>query len=251
MLMAWQGGSMALHSSDGVTWERVLEAEATPASRGIHAIARGPAGFIAVGQVDGPDESYDGAVWSSEDGRSWERVALDDQALVGDGEVYLHDVVAHAGGFLATGILGTADQRRTCEELALVGSVVDLPLPPSETATSCVSGDERQWTSIDGRQWQRVDPARRDPWPIEFRVARPGGPGLLVLGESSGPDSPDTMLFGSEDGVDWRVLSSAQPMLTDVARALVVRGDEVIAVTEHWGGEQTTHRVWRGRAGGS
>jgi hypothetical protein len=248
MLVSLPDGSAVVHSADGVAWERVLEAQATRASRGIQAIARGPDGFIAVGQVEGPDESYDGAVWSSDDGRSWERLALEDQALAGDGEVYLHDVVGHAGGFLATGILGTAEQRRTCEELALLASVVDLPLPQSETATSCVSGDEQQWTSLDGRQWQRVE-AGGAPGPIEFRVARPGGPGLVVLGEASGPASPDTMLFGSDDGALWRVLSDAEPMLTDVAVALVVQGDEIVAVTEHWDGEETTRRVWRGRAG--
>ena len=248
MLAGQHGGTAVVHSSDGVTWEPVLEAASTRASRGIEAIARGPDGFLAVGQVEGPDDTYDGAVWISEDGRSWERVALDDQDLAGEGEVYLHEVVGYAGGFLATGLLGTADQRRTCEELALLASVVDRPLPPPPNGTSCMAGQEQQWTSQDGREWQPVEAPGAAVHPIEFRLARPGGPGLVVLGEGSGPHSPDTMLFASADGIEWRILSDVEPMLADVAAALVVRGDAIVAVTEHWDGEETTHRVWRGDA---
>ena len=249
MLVGLHVGSEVAQSADGVTWERVLEADANQVSRGIQAMTRGPDGILAIGTVEGPDESYDGVIWSSTDGRSWERVAVEDPALVGDGEVYLHDIIGHAGGYLATGVLGTAEQRRACEELGRVASLIDLPRPPREMATSCALGDEQQWASADGLSWQRVDVAGEEMRPIEFRLARAGGPGLVVLGEASGPESPDTMLFGSDDGIRWRVLSNIEPMLTDVGSGLVVRGDEVIAITEDWGADVLTYLVWRGRAG--
>ncbi len=248
MLVGLHIGSALFHSADGVTWEPAIEAEANPVSRGIHAIAQGPSGVLAVGTVDGPDETYDGAIWRSADGRTWDRIALDDPVMVGEGEVYLQDVVGFPGGYLAIGMLGTAEQRRACEELGLVASIIDRPLPPPESATSCLLGDETQWVSADGSSWERVEFADDGLRPIEFRLARAGGPGLLALGESSGPESPDTMLFGSDDGLRWEVLSAQVPMLREVGRTLVTFGDEVIAVTENWNGSETTYRVWRGRA---
>jgi hypothetical protein len=239
-------GSALLHSADGVTWSTVLESEANRVSGGILAITQGPGGLLAVGTADGPDGTYDGAVWRSEDGVTWERMASEDAALAGAGEVYLHDVVGHAGGYLASGLRGTAEQRRTCEEMALLATTVDLPASPPEFATSCVLGDEAQWVSTDGISWQRVVVDAKQVRPIEFRLARPGGPGLLVLGEGSGAESPDTMLFGSSDGVRWEVLSNAEPMLRDVAVALVVREDAILAVTESWAEAETTYRVWTG-----
>jgi hypothetical protein len=56
------------------------------------------------------------------------------------------------------------------------------------------------------------------------------------------------MLFGSADGLTWDVLGGAQPMLSDVAIGMVVRGAEIIALTETWDEPKTTLRVWRGRA---
>jgi len=249
MLVGLRVGSALFHSDDGVAWEPAIAAEANRVSRGIEAVADGPGGLLAVGIADGPDETYDGVVWRSGDGRTWERVAMDDAAMVGEGEVYLHDVVGFPGGYLATGMLGTAEQRRACEELGLVASIVDVPSPRPEMATSCALGDEAQWVSADGLTWKRVEFALDEVRPIEFRLVLAGGPGLVALGEGSGPESPDTMLFGSRDGIRWQVLSDAEPMLTDVARALVVRGGEIIAVTENWDGAETTYRVWRGRAG--
>jgi hypothetical protein len=249
MLVGLHVGSALFHSADGVAWEPAIEVEANRMSRGIEAVGDGPGGLLAVGTAQGPDETYDGVIWRSTDGRTWDRVAVDDAEMVGEGEVYLHDVAGFAGGYLATGMLGTAEQRRACEELGLVASIMELPPPPREMATSCALGDEAQWVSADGLTWEHVEFAPDELRPIEFRLVRAGGPGLVALGEGSGPESPDTMLFGSRDGIRWEVLSDAEAMLGDVAQALVVRGHELIAVTENWDGAQTTYRVWRGRAG--
>jgi hypothetical protein len=241
-------GSEVLFSADGRTWERVLQADGTDAGPGIASITRGPDSLFAVGTAEGPDGSYDGVVWRSDDGHAWERTAVDDPALVGEGEARLHTAVGHARGLLVTGILGTEEQRLQCEQLGMLASLEDAPSRDAVEATSCVTGDEQQWTSEDGQRWVRVRPAAAEERPIEFRVVSAGGPGLVVLGESSGPASPDTMLFGSADGLTWDVLGGAQPMLSDVAIGMVVRGAEIIALTETWDEPKTTLRVWRGRA---
>ena len=241
--------SELLFSPDGLTWERVLQADTTEGGPGISAVTRAPGGLVAVGTAEGDDGSYDGAVWRSVDGRTWERTALADPALVGEGEARLHDAVGHAGGLLVTGILGTEEQRRQCEQLGMLASLADVPLREPLDATSCVSGDEQQWASEDGERWARVERDGGAEQPIEFRVVAAGGPGLVLLGESSGPDSPDTRFFGSADGITWNALGTEEPMLSDVAIGMVVRGREIIALTESWGAEKTTLRVWRGRAG--
>lgn len=237
-----------LFSGDGRSWQRVLHADGTGGGPGIAAVTQGPAGLVAVGTAEGADGSYDGVVWRSADGRAWERIAVDDPALVGGGEARLHAVTGHAGGLLVSGIPGTKEQRLQCEQLGMLASVDELPASDPPDATSCVTGDQQQWASADGERWVRVEPAVEVEQPIEFRVVSAGGPGLLVLGESSGPDSPDTRLFGSADGITWNPLGTEEPMLSEVAIGLVVRGREIIAVTEDWGAEERTLRVWRGRA---
>jgi hypothetical protein len=252
LVLAYGGpdtGSELLFSADGLVWQRVLEADAIDGgSPGISAVTQGPRGFVAVGTVEAEGGSYDGAVWRSDDGRAWERTAVADPALVGGGEAQLHAVVGHAGGLFATGIFGTMEQRLQCEQLGKLASVDDAPPRDRTDRTSCRSGDEQQWASDDGTRWIRVEPEVGMERPIEFRVVTAGGPGLLVLGESSGPESPDTLLFGSADGITWHALGSEKPMLTDVAVGLVVRGREIIALTDNWDGVTTTLNVWRGRA---
>jgi hypothetical protein len=241
--------SELLFSTDGLTWERVLEADTTGGGPGISSVARAPGGLVAVGTAEGGEGSYDGAIWRSADGRAWERTAIDDPALVGEGEARLHDVAGHGGGLLVTGILGTEEQRRQCEQLGMLASLDNSPPREPLDATSCVSGDEHQWASADGERWAHVARQGGAEQPTEFRVMVAGGPGLIVLGESSGPDSPDTRLFGSADGTIWNALGTEEPMLTDVAIGMVVRGREIIALTESWAEEKTTLRVWRGVAG--
>jgi hypothetical protein len=165
--------------------------------------------------------------------------------------VQLYRAWSHAGGLFAVGIHGTEEQRRQCEEIVgMVASIDDQPpLPPRFGATSCQSGEERTFASVDGLAWQRIDPAGGvGPQPNEFRVIAAGGPGLVLLGESSLAASPDTMLFTSPDGVTWTAVDDGAPMLADVALGLVVRGNAIVAVTDRWTDAESTLRIWVGSA---
>lgn len=246
-----QLGAEVLFSADGQEWESVLVLEGGPHRSAASDLVRVADGVLVVGTVEGEDGSYDGGIWHSPDGRRWERRAAADDVMAGAGEVQLTSVVAHAGGLLVSGIEGTAEQRRQCEEL--LGMVASISPPPRRQpgpeATSCMSGDARTWTSRDGTAWQVVEHPAAEVVPIEFRVMVAAGPGLVVLGETSAPASPDTALFASADGLSWEMLGDGQPMRGDMAIGLVARGREVIAITERWDGETSTLLVWRGRAG--
>ena len=239
--------AVLLFSEDGHEWEAVLTLAGGRHRVAASDVARTATGLVVVGTVEA-DGSYDGGVWHSVDGRHWDRLAADDDVIAGDSEVQFQRVVAHAGGLLVTGIEGTADQRQQCEQLlGMVASVGPVRDQPGADFTSCMPGEERAWTSADGGDWRVVGPAPGVA-PIEFRVTVAGGPGLILLGETSAPASPDTALFTSADGAVWNVMDDGGPMTRDVAIGLVVRGRELLAITERWDGATTTLHVWRGRA---
>lgn len=240
--------SMVWSSVDGSAWETGLEVDNGRPGLGLRDLAHTSEGAVAVGVVLAGDGSYDGGVWSSADGRTWERLAADDPAMT-DAEVQPWSVTGHASGLFMSGVLGTEDERRRCEGAsALLASV--SPLPPREPvadATSCVSGQEATWRSADGEAWELIVP-RGQLQPIEFRVMAAGGAGLLLLGESSGPASPDTALFASADGAVWQPLTDDPRLHRDVAVAMAVRGTEILAVTERWDGTSSVLHAWRGTA---
>jgi hypothetical protein len=230
------------HSDDGARWDSVFSVEDEMSGFGMADVAMTSNGPIAVGTIIGPDGTYDGAVWTSPDGRDWERVGAEAPVLVGAGETALFSVVPHAGGIYVSGIHGTTDDRRRCEAL---GMAAPLELGRPTPATSCGWGTDHGWASADGTTWERFDPARAaGEQPIEFRLIVAGGPGLVLLGESSKPDSPDTTLFTSADGRAWTAVGPPQPMGNGTPMALVVRGRQVIAIAEHFDGEQSAWRVW-------
>jgi hypothetical protein len=236
-------------SADGRTWETVLRVESGPFARGLADLARGPHGLVAVGTVIAPDGSYDGGVWRSDDGRSWDRIGADDPALSGIGEAQLTAVLGHAGGIFVNGIFGSAEERRQCEDLlSMVSSIDPRPAPPVRPdATSCMNGSEHQWSSPDGATWERIGPRAGDPAnPIEFRVVTAGGPGLVLLGETTRPPSPDTALFTSPDGLAWTAVEPPGPVGTEVAIGIAVRGRQLIAITEAWDGVSSSFRSWIG-----
>ena len=231
-------------SLDGVDWELIDIDEAGLAGATLSDLVVGPDGLIAVGTIDGPDGTYDGGIWASLDGRSWERVGADDPTLVGNDEVQLHTVVPFAGGLFATGMLGSTEDRERCEQLGMAESP---ELRPPSIALSCGFGSEHHWISRDGERWEGIDPMDGPAeHPIEFRVVVAGGPGLIVLGESSPPASPDTALFSSPDGRRWTRVGPRQPIGSGVAIGIAVRDRRVLAVADHFDGNHSETRIWLG-----
>jgi hypothetical protein len=229
-------------SDDGATWDLVLEVQSGRPGLTLADVAMTPDGPIVVGTVDGPDGTYDGAVWASSDGRAWERVGADDPDLVGEGEVLLSSVVHHAGGLYVIGTRATTEEREFCESL---GMAAPLEAGPPAPALSCAFGRELAWISVDAETWEQVDneaaPGLR---PTEFRLVKAGGPGLVLLGESSGPASPDTMLFTSPDGRAWTPVEPLDPIGNGVGTGLVVRDRQVIVVSDHSVGGPSQFQVW-------
>lgn len=232
-------------SADGVSWESVLTVENGAPGLTITDLAASPDGVIAVGTVTAEDGTYDGAIWRSADGWSWERVAADEATLIADGETRLEKVVPFAGGIFIAGANGSTEDRVRCEQLGALGAPPSRPPGPT---TSCGWGAAYHWISVDGEAWRRIDPAIGDAeYPIEFRHVVAGGPGIVVLGESSAVASPDTTLFTSRDGIAWTALRPA-PMREGIALGLVVSGRQLLAVTDHWDGTRSNLIVWLGSA---
>lgn len=233
-------------SADGLSWDPVLSVELGMLGWPMD-VAVTAHGFVAIATITGPDGTHDGAIWTSADGRDWQRVSEDDPALVGEGESRLDRIVPFAGGLAIIGGHGSTEDRRQCEGISMIGELPPARQPP---AISCGWAFDHLWLSPDGRRWQRVDPAdARGLHPIEFRRVVAGGPGLVLLGEASGPESPDTTLFTSPDGIRWSGMGAPNhPISEGVAYGLVVRGDDILAITDHFGGTTSQIRFWIGSA---
>ena len=231
-------------STDAVTWESVLREEGGLPGSTVVDLTRSAEGVVAIGTLTGPDGTYDGAIWESPDGRRWTRVADDDPDLVGEGEATLQSVVAHAGGLLISGSFGTTEDRRRCDEL---GQLASAAAPPP-TAFTCAAGVSQNWVVDEAGAVTRVEqPGFGPDHPIEYRLAVAGGPGLVVLGESAGPASPDTNLFVSADGIEWTMVGPPLPMGQAVALGLVVRGRQIVAATDSFDGTSSHLQFWVGR----
>lgn len=128
----------------------------------------------------------------------------------------------------------------------MVASTALTTVAPALTGCAVMIGTV--WTSADLDEWQRIDGQDlHGERPQEFRLMAAGGPGIVVLGESSLAASPDTTLFTSEDGVQWTAIRLPQPMHNAMALGFVVRGRSVIAITDHWNEmEPPTTDAWLG-----
>jgi hypothetical protein len=150
--------------------------------------------------------------------------------------------VPHAGGFYVHGMHGTTEQRRACETL---GSATPIELGPPALATSCSWGTEHGWVSEDGLEWDRVDPAQAEAeHPVEFRLIEAGGPGLVLVGESSGEVIPDTNLFTSPDGRAWTAIEPMLPMGDDIAMAMAFLDERELVVIADAYSDDPAHPEW-------
>ena len=196
-----------------ISWTRLEDATGALSGDGdqfLQAITAGGPGFIAVGaecpvscpwvsegewQEDfigsAPGwDSWTAAVWVSENGLEWERVPHDEAVFGGAGDEIMLDVVAGGPGLVAVGM---TDEWLTGGDLG-----------PGLT-------DGVIWTSADGLTWERVpDPDGVFSGPGDQRIEAviAGGPGLIAVGFSGGPDGftgVEATVWVSADGLVWEM----------------------------------------------
>ena len=150
-----------------------------------------------------------GAIWSTDDGRTWNRVPHDPALFgltSGGGWTHIRDVVAGGPGFVAIGWNERVE-------------------PVS-------------WVSNDGLSWQRSEYiATGDVFLDSVAALESSVVAIGHIGERSEP-----VIFVSENGLDWTPAFPAQGMsLTPESRPRVVaRGDDFLAVV---------NGVWRSSDG--
>lgn len=135
-----EGMDAAMWKSDaGTDFERILgTSEGTfggPGEQQIYTIGKGGPGLVAVGAADSGAGDLDAAVWVSEDGEVWERVA--DEALAGPGRQVMLGVTSTPAGLIAVGYDGSA--------------AAATPAAEGEAGL-----DGAIWRSDDGSTWERL-----------------------------------------------------------------------------------------------
>jgi hypothetical protein len=233
-------------SIDGRAWRLTFEVEGGPHHLALSDLAVAGEHALAVGTVTAEDGSYDGSVWRSADGETWDRVAAKEDSLMGPGEVQLQGLAAHVDGVIASGVLGTTEERRTCEEL--LGMTASLAVLPARSgvALSCAIGAPRWWVSPDGTTWQALEEPPIAVRPTDLRVWTAAEGGMVVLAESTAPGSPDTTLFTTADGRAWQQLGVPPPLLTESPVGLAVWGARLVAITGRSTDGVTSWNVWIG-----
>ena len=227
------------NSADGGVWEAVDLAPADSGKGDISDVERLGDRLVAVGTLDDANGTHDGAVWTSDDGLTWSRLAVADPTLTGPDETELSRVLPFGGGLFVVGNHGSHDERVRCEQLT--GSTASLVATPPETALSCGWGREHHWLSDDGSKWRRLapfdplpgEPADPTPHPLEFRLVVPGGGGLIDVGEDNVPPDDTSSVWVALDGSAWRRVDSFGRLpQAGSPSGIAVRGNTIVVVGE-------------------
>lgn len=135
-------------------------------------VVTSPAGVVAVG-ADGVLFDHDAAIWASEDGSIWKRVAHDAAVFGGEGDQFINAVVQLGGQLVAVG-------------------------ESAERATV--------WTSIDGIRWAKAEVADAYSGPSTMNDVSPFDGGFVAVGSAGADLCPAVWL--SPDGQSWRGISA-------------------------------------------
>ena len=171
-------------STDGISWTPVNVSEAFGEQpMPIAHISGGAAGYVAV--------TYrSAAVWTSKDGRVWQRVPLNTGALKNSA---INDGTAVSGGFVLAGTEGTGD----CS--GVVSSDHQTPAPVFTKAGVWWSADGSSWThpSLPGVV---ANSGYQDTW-----VSNLGDQGVIVVEDTyaSPTTSASRSAWASKDGRTW------------------------------------------------
>ncbi len=242
---AWQGGfvlvgnadrgqrAVVWTAADGLAWQRdesgpdfstsVLQT-VVPIAGGLLAVGTATAGDSAcAGGVFGCNPAFPIRLWTSKDGRTWQR--LPDASMAPFGRAQILSVAAGPAGVLAAGdqvpvtgdpkpMMWTSGDGRTWRAApqfagAFPGAVVDAVAGSSlgfvavgrrfGQGPSALGG---AWFSTDGSSWTEAKEVPGGPPELTFVVAAAGG---LVAGGSTGTRS----IVWSQDGRVWRPADQA------------------------------------------
>jgi hypothetical protein len=225
-------------SIDGLRWNRVADDSGVFTGAGDHhmsdVVVGGP-GFVAVGSAGSVDTGV-AAVWTSQDGVVWSRVAHDDEVFGGEGWQFMASVTLGDRGFVAVGGDGSGGDLDaavwTSPDGAVWSRVIDtdgaLAGSGDQAMTSIARGgpgfvavgkekpggdfDSIVWTSPDGASWTRIDTGNVFSGPgdqVVVRIAEVSG-GLMAVGYQRIEDR-DAQVWESTDGLTW--IKSTDPNL--------------------------------------
>lgn len=180
-----QGPPLIVHSSDGVTWDR-LELSSVFDNAYFRDVTAYAGGFVIVGRVGEPDvlgaEPAIGvpAAWISPDGVTWVAAEVEGSEAPG---ARLSAVTAGSDGLFATG-------RQT------------------DTTESSGQGPLSGWASTDGRSWQLLGEIGTDLPLATGNPAKVGGDGehMVIFGRES-CKTTELSAWTSLDGVTWTQLA--------------------------------------------
>jgi hypothetical protein len=202
-------------STDGLTWQRIPDDEATFGGCWMNSVVAGGPGLVAVGFCSGPVPER-ATVWTSIDGLTWQRIPHDEATFGSD--TRMASVVVGGPGLVAVGMADWSDAR--------------------------------VWTSVDGLAWEQVpyDEAVFDGSVMTSVVA--GGPGLVAIGDTGG-ETPHALAWTSVDGLAWeRVPYDEAVFGGGTIKSVAAGGPGLVAVgtvdasADHPGPYQTHAAVW-------
>lgn len=212
-------------SEDGQVFARVAHDEEVfggPDRQRMFAVTPGGPGFVAVGEDMGRESA---AVWTSTDGRDWQRIAADDEVFASSGLVRMVAVTAGGPGLVAVGddfehggvVVWTSpdglDWSRVAYDAAVFGAGADIDaqgVSAGEAGVVAVgrdyaTGNAAVWTSPDGLVWSRVEHDAAvfgggEGHAMAAVVAVPGG--FVAGGSDFGAAA--AAVWTSPDGVNWQ-----------------------------------------------
>lgn len=203
------------------SWQRVREPAFTAGSvygiAGLAAPADGYPSWTAVGSVSTGDDHVDAVVWTSSDGKTWNRTTLDPG---GADQAQASGVAARAGRVVVGGtVIGSTGERRP--RLWTAGpdgawNVVPLPGEDGQSIDHVAAGAlgflvsgtagaaPALWWSPDGGDWKRVrGPFGPDQAVLGLAV---GKAGMVAVGTIETSGDVDGMVWFSADGTTWRTV---------------------------------------------
>jgi class 3 adenylate cyclase len=218
-------------SRDGSSWRRVpgLDRLGGDGDQVMNRVAAGGPGLIAVGYEEAAGDR-DGAIWTSADGLTWDRVESAETILGGVGNQEVRALATSDDRLVAVGyddVRGSRDAAawssqggRRWHRVPHVAGVFGGPGEqlmnaviahgPSFVAvgwdTVHTSRDATAWTSADGTEWERVpqDEVELGGRGIQLMYGiESAGSGLVAVGRDTSGGGSDAAVWFSEDGVTW------------------------------------------------